>query len=54
MVAETTTSQEPRTKTFGIEGSGAVRLYEHEIEVVRTPEFQRLAEGARLISTGGR
>ncbi len=50
MVAEAVTSQEPRTKTFGIEGSGAVRLYEHEIEVVRTPEFQRL-DGIRQLGT---
>lgn len=39
-----------RTKTFGIEGSGAVRLYDHEIEVVATPEFQRL-DGIRQLGT---
>jgi HD superfamily phosphohydrolase len=41
---------EPRTKTFGIEGSGAVRLYEHEIELVSTAEFQRL-DGIRQLGT---
>lgn len=39
-----------RTKTFGIEGSGAVRLRDHEIDLVATDEFQRL-DGIRQLGT---
>lgn len=39
-----------RTKTFGIEGSGAVRLREYEIDIVSADEFQRL-DGIRQLGT---
>lgn len=39
-----------RTKDFWIEGSGAVRLEDHEIDLVESREFQRL-DGIRQLGT---